>query len=251
MKLYQTFDALLTGLKDEDARVRRAVVEALGNIKTSESYKALKPLVEKGDRSYYVEAAAARALGGIAASSPDGQPEGDKVIKLYKSLLKISSWNEIIRSGAIAGLSQMKTSPEALELVLEYTASGVPQALRLAAIRALGAISTGQTGVNLERILQRLEELSSDTFFLTQVAVASALGQMETMKAIFTLRTLAAQTPDGRVRRIAEEAIESVQKRSESKQNVQHLQQELEQLKKDNQELKSRLENLEAKAKVD
>jgi len=249
VKLDQTFDALLTGLKDEDARVRRAVVEAVGNIKTHESYKALKPLVEKGDPSYYVEAAAARTLGGIAASNLGGQPKPDKVIKLYKSLLKASSWNETLRSGAIAGLSQMKTSPEALDLVLEYTTSGVPQALRLAAIRALGAISTGQTGVNLERILQRLEELSKETFFLTQVAVASALGQMETIKAVLTLRALAAQTPDGRVRRIAEEAVESVQKRSGSNQGVQQLQQELEQLKKDNQELKSRLENLEAKTR--
>jgi len=251
VKLDQAFDALLAGLKDEDARVRRAVVEALANIKTHESYKALKPLVEKGDPSYYVEAATARALGGIAASSLSGQPKGDKVIKLYKSLLKAPSWNETIRSGAIAGLSQMKPSPEALDLVLEYTVSGVPQALRLSAIRALGAISSGQTGVNLERILQQLEELSRDTFFLTQVAVASALGQMETMRAIPILRALAAQTPDGRVRRIAEEAIESVQKRSGSHQSIQHLQQELEQLRRDNQELKSRLENLEAKAKVD
>ncbi len=246
IKLDQAVASLILGLRDQDARVRRTVVETLAGIKTNESYKALKPLVEKGDPSYYVEAAAARGLGAIAASNLDIKE--DKALKLLKSLLKKASWNETIRSGAIAGLSQMKTSEAALNLILEHTASDVPQALRLAAIRALGTISTGQSGANLERILARLEELSRETFFLTQVSVASALGQMETIKAIAVLRALAGQTPDGRVRRIAEEAIEGVQKRAGSDQNVKQLQQELDQLKQDNQELKSRLENLEAKS---
>jgi len=246
IKLDQAVASLILGLADQDARVRRTVVETLAGIKTNESYKALKPLVEKGDPSYYVEAAAARGLGAIAASNQDVKE--DKALKLLKSLLKKASWNETIRSGAIAGLSQMKTSEAALNLILEHTASDVPQALRLAAIRALGTISTGQSGADLERILARLEELSRETFFLTQVSVASALGQMETIKAIAVLRALAGQTPDGRVRRIAEEAIEGVQKRAGSDQNVKQLQQELDQLKQDNQELKSRLENLEAKS---
>jgi aminopeptidase N len=60
--------------------------------------------------------------------------------------------------------------------------------------------------------LEQLEELAGESFFLTQVAVASALGQMETGKAIEVLRSLADQTPDGRVRRIAEEAIQKVRK---------------------------------------
>jgi aminopeptidase N len=250
VKLDQVFDQLVVGLKDSDARVRRATVEAIAKARTNESYKVLKPLVEKGDASYYVEATAARALGRIAASNLDDKPKDDKVIKLLRSVLqKKAGWNEVVRSGAIAGLSQMKTSEAALELVLEYTALGVPQALRLAAIRALGAIASGQTNINLERILQRLAEISNETFFLTQVSVASALGQMETPKAINILQALADQTPDGRVRRIAEEAVQTVQKAIGSDKAVKKLQQELDQLKKDNQELRSRLESLEAKSK--
>ena len=66
-----------------------------------------------------------------------------RILKLLKSVLKEKAgWNEVVRSGAIGGLSKMKTSPDALQLILEYTAAGVPQPLRLAAIRALGAIST-------------------------------------------------------------------------------------------------------------
>jgi aminopeptidase N len=249
IKLDQAFDGLVAGLKDQDALVRRAVVEALANIKTHDTYKALKPLAEKGEASYYVEAAAIRAIGGIAAANLDEKPKEDKVLKLLKSILEErSGWNEVVRSGAIAGLSQLKTSIAALDLILEYTRLGVPQALRLSAIRALGTISVGQTPVNLERILERLEELSRETFFLTQVAVVVALGQMETPKAITILNSLADQTPDGRVRRMAEEAMQRVQKNVGADQAVKQLREELDQLKKANQELHSRLEDLEAKS---
>ncbi len=249
IKLDQALEGLTVGLKDADARVRRATVEALSTIKTRESYKALKPIAEHGDPSYYVEAAAIRGLGSIVTGSL-GESKEEKVLKLLKSVLRErQGWNEVVRSGAIGALSQMKTSEEALNLILEYTAPGIPQALRLAAIRALGVVSTGQTNSSLERILDRLQELSRETFFLTQVSVVIALGQMETARAIGILQALADQTPDGRVRRIAEEAVQRVQKNVGSDKAVKQLREELDQLKQANQELRSRLENLEAKAK--
>jgi aminopeptidase N len=250
VKLNQAFDGLIAGLNDVDTRVRQAVVESLATIKTHASYKALKPLVETGDASYYVEAAAVKAIGTIASANLTEKPRVDKILKLLKTVLaERAGWNEVVRSGAIAGLAQLKTSEAALDLILEYTILGVPQALRLAAIRALGTISTGQTAANVERILTRLAELSKETFFLTQVAVTNALGQMETAKAIPLLRSLVNQTPDGRVRRLADEAIHKVEKAAGSDQALKQLREELDQLKQENQELKSRLEALEAKSK--
>lgn len=250
IKLDRAFSALQRGLQDDDARVRRAVVEALAKSKTEESYQAIAPFIEGGDPSYNVEASAARAIAAIAASKlTETVTESDAIALLKKVLAERAGWNEVVRSGAISGLSQLKTSEPALDIILEYTVAGVPQPLRLAAIRALGTISTGQTAVNLERILERLSELSGETFFLTQVAVVSALGQMETPKAIEILQALAEQTPDGRVRRVAEEAVSKVEKNIGSDKAVKQLRDELEQIKKQNQELRSRLENLEAKAK--
>lgn len=249
VKLDQAFDGLVAGLEDNHPLVRRAVIEALADIKTHQSYKAIKPLVENGDPSYYVEASAMKAIGAIAGSTVDAKPKEEKVVKLLKSALEQrAGWNEVVRAGAIAGLSQMKTAEPALDLILEYTKLGVPQALRLSAIRALGTISTGLNAVNLERVLQQLEELSRESFFLTQVAVVSALGQMETPKAIGILQALANQTPDGRVRRMAEEAVSRVQSAVGSDQGVKQLREELDVLKQQNQELRSRLENLEAKS---
>jgi aminopeptidase N len=251
IKLDQAFDGLLKGLTDAEPKVRYATVQAIAKLKTTASYQALKPIAEKGDASYSVEAAAISGLGQILGSA-NHQTDEAEAIQLFQSVLaERAGWNETVRSGAIAGLSQLKTSEAALELILANTVAGVPQALRLSAIRALGMISTGQPKPGVERILNRLGELSGESFFLTQVAVVTALGQMETTKAIGVLRAIANQTPDGRVRRGAEEAIGRVQKAAGSDQAVKKMQEELDQLKKDNQELKSRLENLEAKSKAE
>ncbi len=250
VQLDQVQEALIEGLKDDNAHVRRAVVSALGKFKTKVSYKAVKAIAEKGDPAYTVEATALRTLGGMAKATIEGESKEKPVLKLLKSVLKErSGWNEVVRSGAIGALAQMKTSEAALNLILEYTTLGVPQGLRLASVRALGAISTGQSEANLERILNRLEEISRETFFLTQVAVLGSLSSMEAAGAIGILRSLAESSPDGRVKQRAEEAIKRVQGKVGSDKAVKQLQEEMEQLKKDNQSLKSRLADLEAKAK--
>ncbi|MBW4619549.1 MAG: M1 family metallopeptidase [Cyanosarcina radialis HA8281-LM2] len=247
IKLDQVFDGLVVGLQDENPRVRRAAVEALSEIKTPESYAALKQVVDRGDPSYYVESSAARVLGSLISANLRDKEE--EVLQILGHVLRTKAgWNEVVRSGAIVGLSQLKTSPAALDLILEYTRLGIPQPLRLSAIRALGAISTGQTPNNIDWILEQFSELSKETFFLTQVAVAGGLGQMETAKAISILRSLADRTPDGRVRRIAEEAIQKVQKNVGGDRAVKQLREEFDRLKQENQELKSRLEKLEAQS---
>jgi aminopeptidase N len=249
IKLDQAGSALIVGLSDQSPFVRRAVVEALSNVKTPQSYNSLKTLVEKGDASYYVEAAAARSLGAMV-NSPMLKDKEHEAIHLLTTILKErSGWNEVVRIGAISGLTQLKSSIEALNLIFQFTVPGIPQALRLAAIRALGGISVGQTPNNVQLILEQLQDLSKETFFLTQVAVVVALGQMETPKAIPILQSVADQTPDGRVRRLADESIQTVQQNCGSDRALQQLREEFDQLKQENQQLKSRLETLEAKAK--
>lgn len=248
IKLNQSFDGLVVGLQDHDALTRRAVVDSLATIKTEESYQAVRELLENGDPSYYVEAAAARAVGAIVATGENKQRQ-EQVIELLKSVLvERAGWNEVVRNGAIAGLAELKTSEVALNLLMEHTTLGVPQPLRLAAIRALGKISVGQSTANVERILERLTEIAQETFFLTQVAAVTALGQMETPKAMSILSAIADRTSDGRVHRYAHEEISRLQKIIGNENTLQVLRSELDQLKQQNQDLKSRLENLEAKS---
>ncbi len=246
LKLDQAVAALLAGLQDDDARVRRATLSALGKCQTEASYNAVQQAAEQGDPSYATEAAAMRSLGKLAAGLPS-EPQQAAIALLQRVLAERPGWNETVRSGALDGLSQLKTLPAAVGAILPYTELGTPQALRLAAIRALGAVSTGQPPAQVEAILTRLGAIASESFFLTQVAASSALGQMRDAGALELLSGLAAQTPDGRVRRLAEEAMGKVQKRLDDRQLVQTLRSELDQLKQDNQDLRSRLARLEAK----
>ncbi|RMF27900.1 MAG: aminopeptidase [Cyanobacteria bacterium J083] len=246
IKLNQAEKTLTQGLEDSDPRVRREVVSALAEFKTPTSYTTVKDFLAKESQSYYTEAAAAKALGSLVTTTlKDKQAE---VIAILQNILQTKAgWNEVVRAGAINGLSAMTTSKEAVDTILEYTKLGTPQPLRLAAIRALGAVSVGQETDKVEEILKTLETIGAESFFLTQVAVASALGQMQTSQAITLLQSLADQTPDGRVKRMAEEAITKVQKKIGSDKAVKELREEIDKLKQENQELNSRIAKLEAK----
>ncbi|OUC14192.1 MAG: aminopeptidase [Alkalinema sp. CACIAM 70d] len=246
--LDQVIDALVPGLKDPQAQVRKAVIETLAQLKIPTIYPILQSCVVAGDASYSTEAAAIASLGTIAASGLVDAPPEAEVLEILRSILTTrQGWNDVVRIGAVQALSRMKQSAAALDLLLEYTALGVSQALRLAAIRALGSISIGQTSANVDRILDRLQEILRESFFLTRVAGLVALEQMQTPKAIGILQGLLQQTADGRLRRMAEEAIQSVQERIGTDPSVKQLRDDLEQIKRENQDLKSRLAALEAK----
>ena len=249
IKLDQAFEALAKGLEDANAKVRTAVLSGLAQNKVQKSLDLIKPFIKKGDPSYVVEATAARLVGDLAATlSTEREPS--KVVKLLQTVLKErAGWNEVVRSGAIAGLAKIKDSDEALETVLKYTEPDVPQPLRLAAIRALGAMGKSQSNPKTEQILNRLKVIAQETFFLTQMASVAALGQVDNAAAIGVLRSLSDSTPDGRVRRAADEAVQRVQKAIGKDAGLKQLREELDQVRKDNQELKSRLEAIEAKNK--
>jgi aminopeptidase N len=79
------------------------------------------------------------------------------------------------------------------------------------------------------------------------VAVVTALGRMETGRAIALLQSLQASSPDGRVKRLAEEAVGRVQKTLGSDKGLKALREAVDKLQQENQSLRSRLEALEAK----
>lgn len=243
MKLDQAFQVLQSILKDPDPHVRKAAIQGLVHRKTIGSLDAILPLVTNGDPSYAVEAAAAQALGQIAGSGLELKPRQEQVIDALQQVLETrSGWNEVVRSGAVQGIAQFKTSQRALDLLLDQTRLGVAQPLRLSAIKALGLYGSEQ---EQGQILDRLQELSRETFFFTELAVIGALGQMKSPRAISILQSM--ESLDGRVGRQIYEAITKIQKRLGSDQTVKELRDELDQVKQTNQELLSRLAALEAK----
>lgn len=246
IKLNQATDVLIANLNDAHPKVRRAIVDALGEIKTEASYQALKKIAVEGDESYYVESSAIKNLGSVVTGNLADKQE--EVIAIYEEILEQKSgWNEVIRSGAINGLSKLKTSEKAADLIAKYTELGIPQPLRLAAIRSLGAVAKGQKADKLAVILEKFESILTDTFYLTQMALIGGLSQIEDSQAISLLSTLADSTPDGRVKRRADEAINKMRGKLKSEENLKDLREEIDKLKQENQDLKSRLAKLEAK----
>ncbi|MEN9277076.1 MAG: M1 family aminopeptidase [Thermostichus sp. DG_1_5_bins_95] len=244
MPLDQAFAVLRATLQDPSPHVRKAALAALSQQKSLENFQAIRPFLEQGDPSYQVEAAAAGALGTIAGSALEPKPQESEVLALFQTALEQKAgWNEVVRSGVMSGLAQMKHSEKALDLLLQHTQLGTPQPLRLAAIRALGTYGSDQEN---PRLLQCLADLCRETSFFTQMAVITALSQLNSPKAISLLQSLAPQ--DGRLERRISEAIQKVQSRLGADKSTQQLREELEQLKKTHQELLSRLSALEAKA---
>ncbi|MGI0481655.1 M1 family aminopeptidase [Geminocystis sp. CENA526] len=246
IKLNQAMEALIANINDSNPKVRKAIVEALTHHKNEASYNALKNIVINGDASYYVESSAINGLGKLTTGSlEDKQPE---VITLLEQILaEKSGWNEVIRSSAITGLSHLKTNEKAVDIIAQYTTLGTPQPLRLTAIRCLGSIAKGQKPDKLTFILEKFDSMVSETFFLTQMALISGLGQIEDAQAISALTNLADTTPDGRVKRRAEEAINQLRGKMGKDKTIKDLQQAIDKLKEENQDLQSRLAKLEAK----
>ncbi|MEO0946853.1 MAG: M1 family metallopeptidase [Cyanobacteria bacterium J06641_5] len=240
-------EALSQALKtDTDARVRRAILETLSKFKTAPSYEAIAAIARQGDPSYYTEATALRVLAGMAVGNL--QVKQDEILALLaQALAERAGWNEVVRGGAIGGLAKLKDNATAAETILRHTKIGVPQPLRLAAIRALGPVSAGQEKPQVEAILDCLDRLTGETFFLTQVAVVAALKQIREGRAISILQTLATHTTDGRVRRIAEEGIASARRQQGSEKTLKKLQADLDTLKQENLELRDRLDKLETR----
>ena len=69
IKLNQATQALIAHINNHDARVRRAIVEALTHHKTIASYQALKNIAINGDDSYYVESSAIEGLGKLVTGT--------------------------------------------------------------------------------------------------------------------------------------------------------------------------------------
>lgn len=193
-----------------------------------------------------MESSAISGLGKLTTGSLE-EKQSEVISLLEQILTQKSGWNEIIRSSAITGLSHLKTNEKAADIIMEYTALGIPQPLRLTAIRCLGAIASGQKPDKLTLILEKFDDLMADSFFLTQISLISGLGQIEDSRAINLLRILADTSPDGRVKMRAEETINVVRGKLAKDKTLKDLQREIDKLKEENKDLQSRLAKLEAK----
>ena len=223
----ECFDALKEALEVKHPKVRRAVVSALGNFRTTAAVDVLKPKALR-DESYVVEAEAARALGRTR------QPSA------YETLLDVmnrTSWADVIAGGAIDGLAALRDD-RALPHLYTRTRYGHSSRVRRSAALAIPKLATDR------RAREHLEDLLDDGDPILRMDVIRALGDLGDVRARGALRARQDVDLDARVRRRIKETVRDL---GTEKKREKQLEDDLEKLSNDHSELKARLSKLEAK----
>ncbi len=223
----ESFDALRDARGVAHPKVRRAVIDALGNFRTSEAAEAIKPHA-LSDESYLVESEAARALGRTRQAA---------AFEVLVDLLDRPSWYDVVRAGAIGGLAALRDE-RAVPHLSARIRYGHPPRARRAAVLALPKLSTDR------KTRETIEELLDDADPILRVDVVRALGDLGDPKSRVALRERLDTDLDARVRRRIHEVVRDL---GEPKRMADHVRDDLEKLQTEQAELKARLAKLEAR----
>jgi aminopeptidase N len=231
----------------DEPKARRAIVAALGVLHAPEqaalaerAATTLTALLAKGEPSYFVEAAAATALGKTNVS--------DAYERLVP-LLDRDSWNETVRSGVFAGLGALG-DPRCVDTLTAWLDLSKPQDARMFAANGLRILATTRRieGEAQVRAVDALIAALDDPWELTVFQAIAALAAWGDQRAIPALRRLVDHSPDERAVRGARTAIRTLQQGRTAGDETRQLRKDLEELRQRNRELAERLEALEAQS---
>lgn len=185
------FKALKTFVHVRHPKVRRAVVQGLGEFKTGVSARLLLDLLGK-DPSLHVQAEAARALGGLR----------DR--RFYPHLIaktRERCYRDIVPGGALQGLANAM-DPALLPVLRRHSRGPGSCPGRLYAIRALAQFS----GIS-SRVIPWLGGYVADEDERVSMTAIAALGQTGDERALPVLERIRDRTSSCRHRTCAEESI--------------------------------------------
>jgi aminopeptidase N len=222
------FEILKKNARTSHPKVRRGVVQALGQFRTAAAAEALKPLALQ-DESYLVESEAARSLGKTRQTG---------AFDTLVEVLDRPAWADMVRVGALDGLAALRDD-RAVSHALARSRYGVKTRGRQAAILALGKLTADR------KHREALEELLDDPNPMIRGDVVRAIAEMADGKSRAALSGHLERENDGRVRRRIREALQELAGRGRERET--ELRDELDKLRVEQAELKGRLSKLEAK----
>lgn len=225
-------DALLAGLSSPEARVRSACMASLRDLpRDAKIAAAARAIVEKDDPSYDTANAAAQAL---------QMHDPDNALPALLRVLERPSERETLRSTALRSIARLD-DPNALEVLLSWTAEERPAECREAALRGLGGYASRlahHPGLG-QRVLDLLvRNLETKRARLRRAAAngLAALGR-NAEAALPALRRVAEGDRNEDVRGAARSAIEQIEKSDPPNEQLDSLRKQIEELRK---ELKER-----------
>ena len=233
-------DALIAGLKHAHPKVRRACAEELAKFPRDETaMHALKAVLDKGDPSYYVEAAALRSYPQLQAAD---------AVKVLSPWLEKTSYAETIRTAALSGLGDSQDF-SAFDTLAEWTKRGKPRACRSSALQALARLArtTNPNEEQQKRVVQVVSACLDEQSPVVQFGAVGALGQLgkAASSAVPALNALASHHPMDGLRDSAKQAVKQIESNTPPPVEVTRLREELERLKKSQDDLQERLNRFE------
>ncbi len=227
---------LSEGLKQQDSRVRRTVVDALGKFRGDTEIFERLTAVYRSDKAYYVIAGAAQALGNIRK---------EKAYEAITKWMERPSHVDAIKRAALNAIAELK-DPRAVKVCIDNTAYGKPEMVRMQA-----AIALGKLGYFLEDkkddVKDHLVRLLSDENFRTKLGAIQGLVVLGDPSAIEKLSSMEKHDRYGMVRREARKAIRKIQEKNAERAKRADSQKDIDQLKDENRDLKTRVAKLESK----
>jgi aminopeptidase N len=248
IKLEETFDFIKLALKDESSRVRSVAINSLSEFKNAQSFDLAFEIAKNGDENSYQTQATALKTAAIIANSMKNQELVNKVFNLSLDFIKFSqSWNDVLKSAGVRALVELKDKAEILDILLENTVLGTSDQLRVNTMMSLGSYAKYQDLEVQERVLDKLEELSSESHIFSERGVLASCSQIVHPKSIAIARKISTKSLYGRMQRKAMEISDSLSSKLSEKDSQSEIQKQLDELEKENKKLRSRVEKLEVK----
>jgi aminopeptidase N len=247
-KSERALDGLLRALEQiGEPKARRGIVTALGEFRVPEqaalaerAARTLTEVLERGELSYYVEAAAATALGKT------------RVLGAFETLVRLtdrSSWLEIVRGGVFTGLGELG-DPRAVDVLAVWAADRAkPMDARVGALGGLRALAATKRveGEAKVRAVDAVIAGLTDPWELAMAAAIRAAREWGDPRAIPALERVVATAPHESAVRAAREAIVALRGGESRSAEARQLRGDLEALREENRQLRGRLEALEAR----
>jgi aminopeptidase N len=233
-------DGLIRAVNSPDAKIRAGIVEALGEFMGDEKVARTLKKIAQGDPSFRVEAGALSSLGRIKAKN---------CRQFLESFLDRPSHNDIGRSAiyrALANLEEEKT----WSTLLEGADYGAARGSRFSAIQGLAKLAIRfehlkPEAINILKRFARETRGTPSATFRGKLAAIQAMGELEDLSSIPTLRKLAEGETDGRLKRRAEETIARLFESAKKPSEMKLIRSDLDDLLKDNKSLRDRIDNME------
>ncbi len=228
-------DWLIEALTVEaEPRVRVAITEALGEFREEVVASVLLRTLAQSQGKTWHEIA--QLLVSLARTR---DPRALRTIEPY---LQVDSWSDLLRSKAAVALGHLQDEA-ALPVLLEASRRGSERCLAGVAT-GLGTLADAVPEVR-RQARERLEELVTSHYLRVRLASLGALATVCDPASLPVLERLHRSAPDGRVRRMAWEAIHTVRAGRTSEDGLVALRERLDRLAHENGRLRERVDHLE------